>query len=108
MGEFLKIFATKLYQLFTNEVFDGLHVVAGNGFGGGKGFYVSIREIFNNRTKRGNLWRKQWAAGRKQVAVGEVNQPLDLNLDAGAVQACFAQVLAEFDNCAAVTAVEGR
>ena len=86
----MKVFATKLNQLFANEVFDCLHVVAGNGLGGGKGFYVSIREIFDNGTQRGNLWRKQWAAGRKQVAVGEVNQPLDLNLDAGAVQPGFA------------------
>jgi hypothetical protein len=37
-----------------------------------------------------------------------VDQPLDLNLDAGAVQAGFAEVLAEFDDCTAVTAVEGR
>ncbi|CAB4545318.1 unannotated protein [freshwater metagenome] len=50
VGELLQVFATKLNQLFANEVFDCLYVVAGNGLGGGKGFYVSIREIFDNGT----------------------------------------------------------
>jgi hypothetical protein len=82
--------------------------MAGYGFGGGKGFYVSIREIFDNGSQRGNFGGKQRATGLEQVAVGKVNQPLDLNLDARAVQAGFAEVLAEGDNCATVTAVEGR
>ena len=92
-------------QPVAHEVLDGLHVVTGDGLLLGEPVDLGLPELEVQRPQA----RLVVVAERRraeQRAVGERDQPLDLDLDAGAVEARLGEEVGERRDGGAIAAVE--
>jgi len=89
-----------------HEVLDGLHIVAGDRLLLGQPVDLGLAEV---AVEAAQLLLDVVGERRRleQRTVGQRDQPLDLDLDAGAVQSGLGEVVAERSDGRTVTAVEG-
>ena len=93
-------------QPIAHEVLDRLHIVPGDGLLGGEPLDLLLPEVEVERaqpTLRGLAQRRR----AEQGSVGQRDQPLDLHLDAGAVQPGLGEMVGERRRGRAVASVEG-
>ena len=89
-------------------VLDCLDIVAGFGFDLGEfGDGISV-EFPRKRAQIVKLSVREQGGMGNNPAAKELNHPLDLNIDAGAVERGLGQVLGEFLSVHAIAAIEGR
>ena len=106
VGEFGDVLEAALGEAGANVVFDGLHVVASGRLDAGELVDVGLAEVRDDVTQRLLLLGAQ--RGRaEEAAVGEEDEPLHLDVHAGAVEGGFGEVLAEGLHGGAVAGVEG-
>ena len=84
-----QVVAAKFGQFATDEIFDCLDIVFGRGLGCGQGGHIFIAEIGDDCAEFGHGCVVDRGVGVQQVAVGQMNQPFDFNLDSSAVEAGF-------------------
>ena len=80
----------------------------GGCLGLGESGNVGIAEVGDDVAQFLGLRLEHRSTRAEQVAICQVNQPLDFNVDAGAVEAGLAQVFAEFAHRGLVSAVKRR
>jgi hypothetical protein len=88
-----------------HEVLDGLDVVTGDGFLLSQPIDLVLTEVAVEAPQALLVGIRQ-GRGLEQRAIGEGDEPLDLDLDAGAVQSRLREVVAERCDGGAVPAIE--
>ena len=93
-------------ELVADEVLDRLDVVARDGFATGQVGDVVVAELGDDGTQSARLVGGE-PSRAEHLGISEVDEPLDLDLDARAVEPGFAEVLAERRDLRLVPPVEG-
>jgi hypothetical protein len=93
-------------EAVAHEVLDGLDVVAGDGFLLGEPVDLGLAEVAVEGAQALLVGIRQ-RRGLEERAVGEGDEPLDLDLDAGPVEAGLREEVGESGDGAAVATVEG-
>ena len=89
------------------EVLDGLDVVAGLGLDGAELGDLLGPEVLDDAAQVGLLRLAQAGGAGQDAAVGEVDEPLDLDLQAGPVERGLGEVVDQRGGDGAVAAVQG-
>ena len=105
MRELGDVVESQSVEAFADEVFDGLHVVLRGRFELGEPVDLGLPEIVGQRPQRGGLLCCERRRPEHPVT-RQVDQPLDFDLHAGAVQPRLREVIAEADHRGTVAAVE--
>jgi hypothetical protein len=89
-----------------HEVLDGLHVVLGDPLGGGHLVDLGRAERAHHLAQALDLGCRESPHAGNHLTLGEVDQPLDLDVHAGPVQGGLTEVVDEGGDCPAVAPVE--
>ena len=89
-----------------HQVLDGLHVVAGDRLLLGEPVDLGLAEVAVQGAQARPCRSSRQRRGAEQRPVGEGDEPLDLDLDAGAVEPRLGEVVGERRDGGAVAAVE--
>jgi hypothetical protein len=106
VGQFGDGVESQFRQAIADQVLDGLHIVAGHGLFLGQPVDLGLAELEVQRSQP-RLVVVAEGRGAEQRPVGEGDQPLDLYLDARAVQSGLGEIVGEPCYRGAVPPVEG-
>ena len=94
-------------QAATNVVLDRLHIVNGDSLNLSQLCYRISVEIGNDGAQALLLLLAQRGQTRQHLVLAQVNEPLNLNMDAVAVQSCLREVVGQGRGYGCVASVEG-
>ena len=95
----------RLEKVLAHVVLDRLHVVVSGGLESGKLIDGGLPELGDQGAKGARLLGVE-AVGSEHLVVGEIEQPFDLHMNAGAIEPGLGEVFTEAGDGGAVAAIE--